>query len=127
MESLKRLVALEGYVHNLGFKWPDAITIVDQAISECEEIRGEIVNGATKERLQEEIGDLLHTAISLCNFAGFDAEETLDKVLDKFSGRIAALEETYKLAGFDDLNGQPMETLLQLWQEAKQRAALKKE
>lgn len=126
MESLEKLIALENHVRNFGFEWPDAVTIVDQAISECEEIRNEIISEGNPQRLQEEIGDLLHTGLSLCYFAGFDIEETLHKVHEKFSARIAALEEIYKAEGYSDLKGQPLETLLELWKKAKLQADLKK-
>ncbi len=69
--------------------------------------------------MQEEIGDLLHTAISLCMFAGFDVNETLEKSAKKLSARINALKKIAKLKGHDSLKGQSIEYMLELWREAK--------
>jgi uncharacterized protein YabN with tetrapyrrole methylase and pyrophosphatase domain len=93
--------------------------IIDQAISECEEIREAILNNESSDRVQEEIGDLLHTAISLCVFAGFDVEQTIFKVTNKFAARMQALKDIAKNRGLESFKGQTTAFMLELWAEAK--------
>ncbi|KTD15966.1 nucleoside triphosphate pyrophosphohydrolase MazG [Legionella lansingensis] len=119
---LKTLIAVEEDARHFGFEWPNEEMIIDQAISECDEIRAALKGEESRERLQEEIGDLLHTAISLCIFAGFEPEETLAKITKKFNKRILALKEIANTQGFSTLKHQPIELLMELWQQAKQKS-----
>ena len=103
----------------MGFDWPNTETIIDQAISECHEIKCAIQADEGRKRLQEEAGDLLHAAISLCLFEGFDVDETLERVNKKFEGRLEALQQIIKDRGLPTVKGQPFDFLLELWEEAK--------
>ncbi len=117
--ALNQLIAVELEARNFGFEWPHKEMIIDQAISECHEIFDAINEGEPIERIQEEIGDLIHTAISLCIFAGFDVDETLTNVSYKFSKRMAAMQELTKRRGLPNLSGQSIDFMLELWHEAK--------
>lgn len=117
--GLSDLLAIENDARDFGFEWPNIEMILDQVSSECDEIREAIANHEPVARIQEEIGDLLHTAISLCRFAGFDTEETLSKSASKFSKRMQALKEVTKQRGLDDLHGQTILFMLELWKEVK--------
>ncbi len=71
--------------------------IIEQAIDECREIKEAIEKKEGSNRIQEEMGDLIHSAISLCIYSGFDVEETLDKVTNKFGKRMQAMKKlTYE-------------------------------
>ncbi|MDI9819013.1 MULTISPECIES: MazG nucleotide pyrophosphohydrolase domain-containing protein [unclassified Legionella] len=120
--ALQTLISLEKDARDFGFDWPDQQMIIEQAISECEEISEAIAKGEGKERIQEEIGDLLHTAISLCLFSGFEPEQTLANVVDKFSSRLLALKEITKKQGLSTLKGQSIQFMMELWLEAKSSA-----
>ncbi len=117
--SLETLIAVETDARNFGFEWQNREMIIDQAISECEEIREAIHKQETDARIQEEIGDLLHTAISLCIFAGYDVDQTLEKISKKFANRMIALKKITKSRGLTNLKGQTMEFMLELWDEVK--------
>jgi uncharacterized protein YabN with tetrapyrrole methylase and pyrophosphatase domain len=119
MDNLQKLIFLEKDARAFGFDWPNIEMIIKQAISECEEITDVIKNQESKERLQEEIGDLLHTAISLCVFAKFDVIETINNVNRKFNNRIQILKNLTKKQGLPNLKGQPISLQLDLWHQVK--------
>jgi uncharacterized protein YabN with tetrapyrrole methylase and pyrophosphatase domain len=119
MSPLQKLIALEQKSSLMGFDWPNTETIIDQAISECHEIKCAIQADEGRKRRQEEAGDLLHAAISLCLFEGFDVEETLERVNKKFEGRLEALQQIIKDRDLPTVKGQPFDFLLELWEEAK--------
>jgi uncharacterized protein YabN with tetrapyrrole methylase and pyrophosphatase domain len=77
--SLDNLIAVEKAARDFGFDWPDTEMILNQVVSECQEVREALLNKEPDYRIQEEIGDLLHTAISLCLFAGYNVDQTLKK------------------------------------------------
>ncbi len=117
--ALNKLIQLEHEARDFGFDWPDAPCIIEQAMSECAEIQEALVLKETPERVQEEIGDLLHTAISLCLFSGFSVEETLQNVVKKFGTRLHAVQELTQQEGLDNLHGQSFEYMMELWKKAK--------
>lgn len=122
-ETLESLIAIEKEARDFGFEWPHKEMIIEQALSECDEIKEAILHNESDERIQEEIGDLLHTAISLCLFSGYDIEQTLQKVTKKFTARIRALKEISHARGYDTLHGKSIEFMVELWKEAKIKTA----
>jgi uncharacterized protein YabN with tetrapyrrole methylase and pyrophosphatase domain len=117
--ALNDLLILEKDAKQFGFDWPDELMIIEQAMDECREIKEAIENHEQRERIQEEIGDLLHSAISLCEYAGFDVEETLHKVNKKFGNRMQAIKKLTHDAGLTNLKGQNFEFMMDLWRKAK--------
>lgn len=114
---------LEKDTREFGFDWTDEAMIIDQAVDECREIREAIEKQEPRNRVQEEIGDLIHSAVSLCLFAGFDVEETIGKVNDKFEKRMQVVKElTYEL-GLPNLKGQSIEFMMELWRKAKSKSS----
>ncbi|QCS24466.1 nucleotide pyrophosphohydrolase [Rickettsia parkeri] len=83
--------------------------ILEQAIDECREIKEAIDDAEPPERVQAEIGDLLHTAISLCIFSGLDVETTLSKTNEKFEKRMRAIKMLTKKHNLPNLQGQSVE------------------
>jgi NTP pyrophosphatase (non-canonical NTP hydrolase) len=77
--GLHDLLFLEKDAREFGFEWPNEAMIIEQVIDECKEIKEAIEKKERHERIQEEMGDLLHSTISLCDFAGFDLNETFDQ------------------------------------------------
>lgn len=117
---LQDLILLEKDAQAYGFDWADYDMILDQVIDECREIKEAIEDNEPKERVQEEIGDLLHTAIALCVFSKFDVEETLELISEKFSKRMKAVKMLTKEHNLSNLQGQSVEFMLKLWREAKE-------
>lgn len=121
--ALQQLLTSEKEARDFGFVWPNADMIIDQAVSECEEIKEAITQGQSRQRVQEEVGDLLHTAMSLCFFLEMDVLETLAKTADKFQARMDALKVLAQEAGYADFKGQPMALLNEFWQRAKRKTS----
>lgn len=120
--SLNELVRLEKDTREFGFDWSDEAMIIDQAVDECREIREAIEKQEPRDRIQEEIGDLIHSAVSLCLFAGFDVDETIGKVNDKFEKRMQAVKELTHELGLPNLKGQSIEFMMELWRKAKTKS-----
>lgn len=119
--ALNELLYLEKDARAFGFEWPNEEMIIEQAIDECREIKEALQNQETNERIQEEIGDLIHSAISLCVFAGFDVDETLSKVNAKFGKRLQIVKSLTHELGLPNLKGKSIDFLLTLWREAKDK------
>lgn len=123
MALLDRVVRLEESASAFGFRWETAEQIIEQIQSECEEIKAHLDNQSPQENnasLQEEIGDLLHAAFSLCVFEGFSPRETLGQSLIKFERRLSAVKRLAEEQGLNNLDGKPFDELMKIWDRAKE-------
>ena len=118
-DVLNELILIQQDAINFGFSWPNMSMLIEQIISECKEIEQAYKNNESNHRIQEEIGDLLQAAISLCVFHGFDVKQTILKNNNKFRGRLKALKIITKEQGLSDLHKQPIKLLINLWKQAK--------
>lgn len=122
MNVLEKLTKLEIEASDYGFKWETAHQIMSQIKSECVEIDEHLgVQKNNEEKLQEEVGDLMHAVFSLCIFCKFDAEETLKNSVDKFERRLNAVKSIAKEQGISTLNGYAFDELMKFWDQAKKK------
>ena len=121
MTILKRLAALELEAADYGFKWETPNQIMTQIESECVEIHEHLNNPEQRDKLQEEIGDLLHAVFSLCVFSKFDPETTLLNSINKFERRLRAVKQITHEQGLNSLNGHSFDELMAIWNQAKKR------
>lgn len=119
MDILKKLIQTDKDARKFGFNWPNYYMILDQIIAECKEVREDLERGSSRAKLQEEIGDLLHTVISLCIFLELDVEETIQNADIKLLRRMNQLKVLAKGQGLENLKGQTIEYMLNLWKEVK--------
>ena len=118
-DALGALVTLEKDAVAFGFDWPNSDMILDQIVSECAEIREAVQKGESPTRIQEEISDLLHAAVSLAMYSGFDVNETIAVINQKFGDRLDAVKALAKSRGLESLHGQSFDFMLDLWSQAK--------
>jgi uncharacterized protein YabN with tetrapyrrole methylase and pyrophosphatase domain len=116
---LDELIKLIEDASAYGFVWPDQDSVIDHVISECYEIKDAIRLGEGRDRVQEEIGDLIHTAIFLCIFSGLQVGETIEAINHKFYKRMVALKAIAAEHGLENLHNQPTNFMLELWRQAK--------
>lgn len=117
-DLLGKLVEQEKQALEFGFYWESLQQLVAQIVSECAEIEDAAVK-SDKKHLQEEIGDLMSAAISLCIFFKMDPYETLKENIEKFQKRYDTLVSLVKQDGLNNLRGKPMSVLLSYWDKAK--------
>ena len=98
-----------------GFEWEDIAGVWSKVNEELEELKDAISSG-DKAHAQEELGDVLFTLVNVARWCEISPEEGLagtnQRFLDRFSRVEAALD--------GDLQGQSIEKLEGLWQQAKQ-------
>ncbi len=124
MDLLTKVVELEQEADTFGFRWETREQIMAQIESECLEIREHFGGDdatSNQQSLEEEIGDLLHAAFSLCVFCKFDPKDTLGKSLEKFERRLGAVKKTAHDQGISHLNGYSFDELMGFWGAAKQQ------
>jgi len=103
----------------VGFDWTEATTIIDKMHEELAEFEYEVRHQSSKERLEDEFGDILFTLANLARKMDLDAELCLMRTNRKFAHRFRSMEHLANHAeqSLADLN---IEALEQLYQRAKQ-------
>ena len=118
LAPLTRAAKLQKRAAATGFDWPDAAGVVADAGREFDELKREIASGGGRVRLEDELGDLLFSAVNLTRHLGLDPETALARTNRKFEARFRHIEARLAERGrsADDASRSEME---RLWNEAK--------
>jgi ATP diphosphatase len=107
----------------VGFDWPNADGLFDKLQEEIAELQAERVRpgGTSTSEAEEELGDLLFTAVNLARHLKIDPESALRASNAKFRRRFAAMEAS--AGGREGLEARTPEQLEELWNGAKKSAS----
>jgi XTP/dITP diphosphohydrolase/ATP diphosphatase len=103
----------------VGFDWPDVEGLFAKLQEEIGELRAEVGHGDAAGRIEEELGDLLFTAVNLARHLKVDAEMVLRGANAKFRARFGAMERS--AGGFEALRELGPEELEGLWDATKKK------
>src|SRR5213593_1701164 len=103
----------------VGFDWPDAKGPLQKVKEELAELEGETGSGK-RERLKDEIGDLLFAVVNLARKLEIDPRAALEQANDKFTRRFEQVERLAEARGLE-LGRASLEELDELWEEVKRR------
>ncbi len=118
MPSLDRAYKLQKRAEKVGFDWKDFKGIKEKIAEELKEIEREL-EGGNREKLEEEVGDLLFMAVNLARFLKVHPEVALRKANDKFERRFRYMEKRAREEG-KELKEMDINEMEELWQEAKE-------
>ena len=90
--ALIRASKLQGRAARVGFDWPDAAGVLEKLEEELAEL-DEARRDLDSDRIAEEFGDVLFTAVNLSRHLGIDAEDALRRANKKFNDRFERMEE----------------------------------
>ena len=100
----------------VGFDWTktdDVVAKIEEEVAELREAKHE-----SRERMEEEMGDLLFSIVQMSRHLGIDAESALRKANDKFTARFGKVETAFEAAGHD-IHGATLEEMERVWAEVK--------
>ena len=112
--ALLRAAKISKRAARIGFDWPDARSVIAKINEEVAEIEAEMA-GANRDRLEDEIGDLLFAAANLARKFDIEPETALRRATAKFERRFKQVEALAAERGF----GRDIDALEALWQEVK--------
>ena len=125
LAALQRAAKLQKRASRLGFDWrelPPVIAKLKEEIAELEyEIDARSVTDASsnKQRMREELGDVLFSVVNLARHLDIDAEGALVDANARFASRFNKVCE--QAGGASELNKQTLQQLEHYWQIAKQQ------
>ena len=116
LPALWRAEKVQKKAKKAGFDWPDVSGALDKLSEELEELKIAVAEGTN---VEEELGDLLFSAVNVSRFVKVDTEEALNGATDKFIGRFRKVEEEAARQG-RALEGMSLAELDKLWEHAKE-------
>lgn len=122
MASLLRAYEVSKRAARSGFEWHDIESVFEKLREEETELRDALA-ASDKERIEDEIGDLLFTAVNVARWAGVEPEEALRKMLNRFTTRFQSMEA----ASNKPLSELSPEEWDVLWETAKTQSSEKRQ
>lgn len=105
----------------VGFDWPDEQGPLAKVKEETAELERELRQSETpqRERLEDEVGDLLFAVVNLARKLAIDPRAALERANEKFTRRFDQVERLAAARGVE-LGRVGLDLLDELWEEAKQ-------
>jgi ATP diphosphatase len=121
----QRAVKLQKKAAKVGFDWPGPEPVIAKLHEEIDEVRAEFDalaaapdDAGARDRLEDELGDLLFVCANLARHAHVDVGSALRRANGKFERRFRAMEAMAAAEG-TDLSSLPLEAQDAYWERAK--------
>lgn len=115
LPALWRAEKVQKKAAKVGFDWDSAEGALDKLGEELSELKEAVQNGTN---IEEELGDLLFSAVNLSRFVKVDAEAALTGATNKFIARFTEMEKLALTQGIK-LNDMSLEEMDKLWAVVK--------
>jgi len=117
LPALTRSEKIQKRAAEVGFDWPDISGALQKVSEELEEFKV-AYQESDRIGMEEELGDLIFSAVNVARFAKLDPEEALKAATDKFTDRFCRLEDSARAEG-RELAGMTLEEMDALWDKIK--------
>ena len=100
-----------------GFDWDEPLAVVkklEEEIDELRELLPERDEALAAERVEEELGDILFSAVNLCRKLGHRPDDALRRTMRKFESRFREIEQRV-----GDIDSASLEEMDAVWNEIK--------
>ena len=115
MPALVRAQNAQRKAARVGFDWPDAEPVFEKMQEEISEVRGALAAGDAK-AVEDEVGDILFTAVNLARKLHVDAEVSLAAATNRFISRFQAVEREVGERRMQEI---PLKELDEIWNRIK--------
>jgi MazG family protein len=123
LPALLKAVRVTSRAADLGFDWQRDADVLAKLDEEVAEFKAELLaEGATRESIAREIGDILFTVVNVARRHGVDPEAALQTTNEKFVRRFEEVSRRVRTSGHD-VRDTPLEELDRTWDEVKRDEA----
>ncbi len=120
LPALLQAYRIQQKAAGIGFDFPDAEETWKKVEEELEELHRDVQEGAPREKLEEELGDLLFALVNYARQLGLHPEEALRRANEKFIRRFQYVEKRLEETGRTPRDASLAE-MDAYWDEAKKK------
>lgn len=119
LPAMVKAIRLQEKAKQVGFEWEKASQVWEKVNEELSEL-DEAVASENKDKMEDELGDLLFSVVNFARFLQVDPENALERTNRKFMTRFKAIEEEAIRQGrnIHDLNLSEMD---EIWNRVKRK------
>jgi len=118
LPAMVKAYRMQEKARGVGFDWEHPGQVWEKVMEEMQEMRHEVENGGTQEKIEQEFGDLLFALINYSRFINVNPEDALEKTNRKFLYRFRYLEENARNDG-KNLHDMTLAEMDEYWNRAK--------
>ena len=118
MPPLVKAYRIQEKVKGVGFDWERPEQVWEKVEEELGELKAEIDQGAPKDKVEGEFGDLLFSLVNYARFVNINPEDALEKTNRKFIKRFQYLEQA-ALKNQKELKDMSLAEMDVFWEQAK--------
>ena len=119
MPPLVKAYRIQEKVKGVGFEWEYSQQVWDKVQEEMNELKSEVEGNGTKERMEDELGDLLFALVNYSRYIGINPEDALERTNKKFIRRFQYIETESVKDGMNILD-MDLEEMDVYWNKAKE-------
>lgn len=114
--SLLKAQRIQEKASRVGFDWKERNDVWEKVFEEINEFKE--AKHQSKDRMEDELGDILFVIVNAARFEGISAENAMLRAINKFKNRFEFIEEKLKQNNTNFTN-KTLEELDEIWDEAK--------
>ncbi len=119
LPSLLKAIRIQDKARSAGFDWDNKEQVWEKVLEELDELKHEVENN-NKEKIEEELGDVIFSIINYARFIGVNPDDSLEKTNKKFIKRFQYIEQEANKIN-KQLSDMSLEEMEVLWQQSKSK------
>ena len=119
LPPLVKAYRMQEKVKGVGFEWKEREQVWDKVMEELQELKHEVDTKAPKEKVEDELGDLLFAIVNYARYVGVNPEDALERTNKKFIRRFQYIETESAKDG-KKVEDMSLEEMDEYWNKAKE-------
>ena len=117
LPTLTRARRIQEKASSVGFDWKEIKPIWSKVHEEISEL-SEAITLEQKDKIQDEMGDVLFSVVNLARFLDIDPEASLRQTIRKFESRFKKVEKSFENS--EQMSKAPLDQMDKIWNQAKE-------
>lgn len=118
LPALFRAYRAQEKAAKVGFDWKDEKPVYDKILEEISELKFNIENRVSKDKIEDEFGDVLFSLVNYARFLKINPEDALRRTIEKFFFRFQQIEEFARNSNIE-LQKMTLEEMDEIWNKVK--------
>ncbi len=119
LPPLLKAYRMQEKAKGVGFEWESREQVWEKVLEEMEELKEEVDQGKSKDRIEDELGDLLFALTNYARYLGVNPDDALERTNRKFIRRFQFIETESKKEG-KSVQDMSLDEMDAYWNKAKE-------